>query len=51
VEPGANFSSHRGVRRKDDRIQFGLTSMEIHDVDRRLKQLVRDANNRRYKLF
>jgi hypothetical protein len=51
VEPGENFSRNRGVRTRDDRIQFGLTSREIRDVDQRLKSLVRDAKRRRYTLF
>jgi hypothetical protein len=51
VEPGANLSRNSGVRTKDDRVQFGLTSREIRDVEQRLKQLVRDAKSRRYTLF
>ena len=51
VEPGENFSRNRGVRTRDDRIQFGLTSREIRDVEQRLRQLVGAANGRRYILF
>ncbi|HSJ32169.1 MAG TPA: hypothetical protein VK933_12090 [Longimicrobiales bacterium] len=51
VEPGENFSRNRGVRRNDDRIQFGLTAREIREVDSRLRSLVRDAKGSRYKLF
>lgn len=51
VESGENFSRNRGVRTTDDRVQFGLTSREIRAVERRLNQLVRDANGRRYTLF
>jgi hypothetical protein len=51
VEPGPNLGRNRGVRKKDDRIQFGLTGREIRDVDSRLRRLVRDANGSRYTLF
>jgi hypothetical protein len=51
VEPGENSSTNRGVRVNDERVQFGLTSREIRAVERRINQLVRDANARRYTLF
>lgn len=51
VEPGENFSRNRGVRTRDDRIQFGLTAREIREVDGRLRQLLRDAGGRRYEVF
>jgi len=51
VERGPNLNRNSGVRRKDDRIQFGLTGREIRDVDSRLRRLVRDANGSRYTLF
>jgi hypothetical protein len=44
VEPGANMSAGRGVRRSADRIQFGLTSQEIRQIDQRLHDLLRMAN-------
>jgi len=40
VEPGANIESGRGVRRKGDVLQLGLTSSEIAGVRRRLERLV-----------
>lgn len=51
VEAGENFDRNRGVRVRDDRVQFGLTTREIRAVERRLNQLVRDANGRGYTLF
>lgn len=51
VEPSENFSRNRGVRTRDDRVQFGLTAREIRDVELRLSQLLRDASGRRYELF
>ncbi|HEX6309089.1 MAG TPA: hypothetical protein VFZ69_12920 [Longimicrobiales bacterium] len=51
VDLGENLDRNRGVRVKDGRVQFGLTTREIRAVERRLNQLVRDANGRRYKIF
>jgi hypothetical protein len=51
VEPGANLSPNRGVRRTAERIQLGLTSREIRDVERRIRDLVRQANGRHFQLF
>jgi hypothetical protein len=46
VEPGQNMSTGRGVRRSDQRIQFGLTSTEIRGVEQRIRSLLREANGR-----
>lgn len=51
VDPGENFSRNRGVRTRDDRVQFGLTGREIGEVARRLRELLRDVSGRRYELF
>jgi len=51
VPPGENMSRNRGVRVSDTRVQFGLTTREIRALERRLNQLVRDANGRRYRIF
>ena len=46
VEPGPNLGRSRGVRRSGDRIQFGLTSQEIRDIEIRIRTLLRAANAR-----
>jgi hypothetical protein len=51
VPPGPNLSPNRGVRRTAERIQLGLTSREIRDLERRIRALVRDANGRSIELF
>jgi hypothetical protein len=40
VDPEANLSVSRGVRRKGDTIQMGLTRTEISSLSRQLKQLL-----------
>lgn len=39
-EPGANFDTRRGVRRRGDQLQLGLTTAEIGSVERRRQRLV-----------
>jgi hypothetical protein len=51
VPPGPNLSSGRGVRRSAQRIQVGLTDNEIRDLERRIQNIVRQANGRRFELF
>jgi hypothetical protein len=51
VQPGENLSRRRGVRRSDGRIQFGLTSGEIDDIDRRRRDLVRRAERGQIRTF
>jgi hypothetical protein len=46
VEPGPNLGRGRGVRKSGDRIQLGLTSAEIRDVEIRIRSLLREANAR-----
>ncbi len=40
VNPEANIAPSRGVRRKGDTLQLGLTQAEISSVNRQLKQLL-----------
>jgi hypothetical protein len=40
VEPGENVGTTRGVRRKDDVLQVGLTRVEIGSLSRQLRQLL-----------
>jgi hypothetical protein len=51
VEPGPNFDPGRGVRTQGDRLQIGLNRREIQDVANRVRTLVRQANNGKYRLF
>ena len=51
VEPTENFSRGRGVRRKDNRIQFGLTKLEIDGVEQRLKNLLKRVDDGKLKTF
>ena len=51
VEPTENFSKGRGVRRKDNRIQFGLTKLEIDGVEQRLKNLLKRVDDGKLKTF
>jgi hypothetical protein len=51
VPPGANMSPGRGVRRSATRIQLGLTESEIRAVERRIQNLIRQADARRYEIF
>jgi hypothetical protein len=39
-QPGANLNANRGVRRKDDVVQLGLTRNEINELARQIKQLL-----------
>lgn len=46
VEPGENLRPAQGVRRKDDRVQIGLTRTEIRGVESRINELLRLSNGR-----
>jgi len=43
-EPGANLDARRGVRRRGNQLQLGLTSAEIGAVERRRQRLVRQID-------
>jgi hypothetical protein len=47
VEPGPNLRPGRGLRVQDGRVQFGLTSAEITDLERRIERLLRDVDRGR----
>jgi hypothetical protein len=51
VPPGPNLAPGRGVRQRDGRIQIGLTSGEIVDVERRLRTLLRRVDRGQIELF
>lgn len=51
VPPGPNLSPGRGVRQEDGRIQVGLTSGEIGDLERRLRNLLRSVDRGRLDTF
>jgi hypothetical protein len=47
VEPGANMNQRRGLDATKDRVQFGLNSTEINDIQRRIERLVDGVNRGR----
>jgi hypothetical protein len=51
VEPGPNLDRRRGVRIRDDRVQFGLTSVELGDVESRIQRLLRRVDRGRLETF
>lgn len=46
VPPGKNLRHNQGVRRRDGKVQIGLTSNEIGGVEARILELLRLANGR-----
>ena len=51
VEKTAILNRGQGVRRKDNRIQFGLTKLEIDGIEQRLKQLLRRIDGNKLRTF
>jgi hypothetical protein len=51
VEPTANLDPNRGVRRKGDVLQLGLTGSEINGVRQRLEWLVGRLRDGRLTTF
>jgi hypothetical protein len=51
VEPGPNIDPENGVRISGSRLQLGLTRGEIRNVANRLRSLIREANDGRYRIF
>ncbi len=51
VPPGENLSPDRGVRRRDGRIQLGLTALEIRDIERRRQALLRAVDRGSFHIF
>ncbi len=45
VEPGPPIHARQGIRKRDDRIQLGLTNREIDAVWRRIEGIVRDLED------
>jgi hypothetical protein len=51
VEPGENMNRGQGVRKKDNRVQFGLTKFEIDGVEQRLNNLLKRVDQGKQKTF
>jgi hypothetical protein len=51
VLPGENLAPGRGVRIRDDRVQLGLTTGEIREVDQRRQALLRRVARGRIDVF
>ncbi len=51
ARPGPNLDPGRGVRVRDGRVQFGLTSREIRDLERRIERLLQDVDRGRLATF
>ena len=51
VSPGTNLSEGRGVRRSGSVVQFGLTAREIRGVADRLRNLLKDVDEGKLKVF
>jgi hypothetical protein len=51
VEKGPNLNRGQGVRRKDNRVQFGLTRVELNGVEERLEALLKRVDGGRLKTF
>jgi hypothetical protein len=49
--PTENINVKKGVRRNGNIIQLGLTAAEINAVDKRLKDLLKNVDKGKYKLF
>jgi hypothetical protein len=49
--PGANLSDGRGVRRSAERIQIGLSSLELTRVEQRLNRLLKDVDEGKIRTF
>jgi hypothetical protein len=51
VEPGENMDRGRGVRKKENRVQFGLTKLELDGVESRIKNIVKRVDDGKLKTF
>jgi hypothetical protein len=51
VPPTENLSGGRGIRRRGEQLQIGLTTREIRDVEGRLRRLVRLVDAGRIQTF
>jgi hypothetical protein len=51
VEKGPNLNRGQGVRRKDNRVQFGLTRLELNGVEERIQELLKRVDAGRLKTF
>ncbi len=50
-EATANLAPNRGVRKTDHAVQFGLTTAEIRDIERRLRQLLERVDEKKLEVF
>jgi hypothetical protein len=48
---GANLAPRRGVRMVEDRVQVGLTSSEIRDIESRIRRLLRRVDRGSIETF
>jgi hypothetical protein len=51
VELGPNLGPSRGLRQAEGRVQFGLTSAEIGDLERRIQAMLREVDRGRLTTF
>jgi hypothetical protein len=51
VPPGENIAANRGIRRRDARVQIGLTAAEIRDIDRRRQTLLKRIDRGQIRTF
>jgi hypothetical protein len=51
VEPGRNLSPGRGLRVTAQRVQFGLTTREISELERRIRNLLAQVDRGRLQTF
>lgn len=51
VPPSANLGTTRGVRQRDGRVQIGLTRFEIQQVERRIRDIVKKADEGKLRVF
>ncbi|MBD3375231.1 hypothetical protein GF406_09360 [candidate division KSB1 bacterium] len=51
TEPASMFAGYKGVRTKSDIVQFGLTTLEIDGVERRLDWFLDRVDSGKLKLF
>jgi len=51
VDRGANLDANRGVRRSGNMVQFGLRESEIRGVENRLRDLLKNVDEGKIKVF
>ncbi len=51
VEPTENLNPKKGVRQSGNVVQFGLTKREIRDVEKKIKNILKQVKKGKYDLF